>query len=1068
MSLKKNRKPYRALVAVGTLGALSLSSLLAVAPASAATPAKVGHPGASVTLNAPFNGIPSQSPLGPIKIVFNLDNGATFKSNQKTVPAQTYQTGNWISSQATATNCVLALSDTQMSCDINYPAQTWPTHSSYRWNPVAVVPVGAAGGTIYNMTTSMTGARNQAALPDAMEAAEAPTVVLSPNADATIAHVGEIITGTASAGYEVVLSTAGEGVVGTGIADDTGNWTIPVSVPLSEGPTIINATAGANTASRSFLVAAAPRAEVVVTTPAAGAELPKKDIVFAGVGEPNAVIEIRNDKGDVLATGTADDQGNWTATLPGPLTTGNHTFTVVDTHKNGPSTQVSYDVAADALKVLSPQADEVIGKSGVVVAGTAEPGETIQVKDGNGTVVATGTADPQGNWSATITGPLSAGAGSLTVTDGLGNTISMPVTVDSDALTVASPAAGTTLGKTGIEFAGTAEPGTTVEIKNSKGEVIASGTANAQGNWTATVAGPLVAGETTVTITAGDKTVERTYIVATDELVISSPAPGATVGKTGVEFAGTAEPGVTIQVKDDDGDVIATGVADAEGNWTATVDRSLPAGSGMFTVTDGERTVVVSGVIIATDDLVITSPAQGATVGKTGVQFAGTAEPGATVQIKDSNGKVIGLATADSEGNWTATIQDKLATGDNTFTITDGEHSFTYDVNAAADELVISTPAKGATVGKTGAEFTGTAEPGATVEIKNANGDVIATGVADAEGNWSATLDGKLPTGDNTFTITDGDQTITFDVTAAADPVVITSPAPGSTIETTVPAFAGTAEPGATVEIRDADGNVIGSGTADSEGNWTAPITGTLPEGATTITVSDGTNDTSYDFTVVKPDAPIQDVVITSPAPGSEISTTDVVFEGTATPGVTVEIKDADGNVIASGTADAEGNWTAPITGTLPEGATTITVSDGTNDTSYDFTVVKPVAPMEDLVITSPTDGSTISTTDVVFEGTANPGATVEIKDADGNVIASATADDQGAWAVTVPGPLPEGKTTLTLTDGTNTVTVEYLVTDDEEGTPMLNSLGGAAAAGLMLGLGALGLRRRKAAEAVA
>ncbi|WP_172889112.1 Ig-like domain-containing protein [Microbacterium sp. TPU 3598] len=914
MSLTKKSKAARVAVATGLLVALGAGTVGLASPASAVAPYdRMVKPGEQVAMTTSFEGTtPAEYQLHMSTIVFEVGNGATFKPNSS-VPASYYNkgTGKWVDvTHLYAGNCVTGSGGTTLTCgfpflpkgsEANYP---WKMGSAeYReYLPTILVPSGAALGTKYPVKATMTSTAHATRYVSAEAVATveaAPLTMATPVAGATLPHVGGVVTGTASAGHTVTVFNINESlqmtVLGTGVAGADGKYSVTLTTPMPEGPRELRVGSTGKTVTRNVLFAAAPRAEIVVSTPATGAKLPKTDVAFAGTAEPNAALEIRNSQGEVLASGVADAQGAWTAKVAGPLAAGSHTFTVVDTHKNGTSTQVTYEVATDALKVLSPQAGETIGKKGTLVSGTAEPGQTVQVKDNNGTILATAKTDTYGVFVATIAGPLPGGARTLTVTDGLGNQVNIDVKVESDALTITSPTAGAKLGKTGIEFAGTAEPGVSVEIKDSKGNVIASGVSNAQGVWTMTVTGPLPAGETTVSVTAGDKTVERTYTVATDPLVVTTPAPGAKIGKTGVEFAGTGEPGATIEIKNDNGDVIATGVADVEGNWSATVNGALPAGSGSFTVSDGERTVTVTGVTVETDALIVTSPTEGTPVAKTGTVLSGTAEPGVTVEIKDSTGNVIGIGTADKDGSWSATVQAKLTTGQNSLTVTDGAH------------------------------------------------------------------------------------TITHTVTASADPVVITSPAPGSEISATNPEFAGTAEPGATVEIKDVNGTVIGSGTADKDGNWSATVTGTLPEGATSITVT-----------------------------------------------------------------------------------------DGTNDYTFDFTVVEPAAPAADLVIVSPADGATIPTTDVVFEGTATPGATVEITDADGNVLATATADTEGVWTVTVPGPLPEGKNTLTLSDGTNTVTVEYLASDDEEGTPMVNSLGGAAAAGLLLGLGALGIRRRKTEEAAA
>lgn len=99
----------------------------------------------------------------------------------------------------------------------------------------------------------------------------------------------------------------------------------------------------------------------------------------------------------------------------------------------------------------------------------------------------------------------------------------------------------------------------------------------------------------------------------------------------------------------------------------------------------------------------------------------------------------------------------------------------------------------------------------------------------------------------------------------------------------------------------------------------------------------------------------------------------------------------------------------------------------------------------------------------IVFEGTAEPGATVEIKDTTGTVLASGTADENGNWTATVPY-LPEGLFKLTIVAGDKPVPYEYVAVVEAESTPVMDPTIGdvAAAAALAAGLGVMVIRRRR------
>ncbi|MFB9221004.1 Ig-like domain-containing protein, partial [Kurthia sibirica] len=120
----------------------------------------------------------------------------------------------------------------------------------------------------------------------------------------------------------------------------------------------------------------------------------------------------------------------------------------------------------------------------------------------------------------------------------------------------------------------------------------------------------------------------------------------------------------------------------------------------------------------------------------------------------------------------------------------------------------------------------------------------------------------------------------------------------------------GTGVPGDTIILKDKDGNKIGEGTVDKDGNYTIPtdrplekgevITATPNTGQNVGTPTDATvKDAPYDADAHKP-------TIKEPTAG------DNKVEGTGVPGDTIILKDKDGNKIGEGTVDKDGNYTIP------------------------------------------------------------------------------------------------------------------------------------------------------------
>ncbi|MCU7035646.1 Ig-like domain-containing protein, partial [Enterobacter hormaechei] len=119
----------------------------------------------------------------------------------------------------------------------------------------------------------------------------------------------------------------------------------------------------------------------------------------------------------------------------------------------------------------------------------------------------------------------------------------------------------------------------------------------------------------------------------------------------------------------------------------------------------------------------------------------------------------------------------------------------------------------------------------------------------------------------------------------------------------------GTAEPGSTITLKDADGNTIGTGKAGSDGKFTIDLGTPLTNGEQiTATATDPSGNTSQGGQVTAPDLTAPD------APANlEVSPDGKTVTGTAEPGSTVTLKDADGNTIGTGKAGSDGKFTIDL-----------------------------------------------------------------------------------------------------------------------------------------------------------
>ncbi|HBP5521138.1 TPA: BapA prefix-like domain-containing protein, partial [Pseudomonas aeruginosa] len=796
---------------------------------------------------------------------------------------------------------------------------------------------------------------------------------VAPNAPVVEPSNGSELSGTAEPGSSVTLTDGNGNPIGQTTADANGNWSFTPSTPLPDG-TVVNVVA------RDAAGNSSPPASVTVdaVAPATPTVDPSNGTTLSGTAEPGATVTLTDGNGNPIGQVTADGSGNWTFTPSTPLPNG----TVVNATATDPSgnasspASVTVDAVAPATPVVNPS-------NGTTLSGTAEPGATVTLADGNGNPIGQVTADGSGNWSFTPTTPLPNGTVvNATATDASGNTSAgSSVTVDSvaPATPVINPSNGTTL-------SGTAEPGSSVTLTDGNGNPIGQVTADGSGNWSFTPSTPLADG-TVVNATATDPAGNTSGQGSTTVDGVAPTTPTVNLSN-GSSFSGTAEPGSTVILTDGNGNPIAEVTADGSGNWTYTPSTPIANGTVVNVVAQDAAGNSSPGASVTVDSQAPAAPVVNPSNGTT---LSGTAEPGATVSLTDGNGNPIGQVTADGSGNWSFTPGTPLANG----TVVNATASDpTGNTSAPASTTVDSVaPAAPVVNPSNGAEISGTAEPGATVTLTDGSGNPIGQVTADGSGNWSFTP--STPLADGTVvnaTATDpagntGSQgSTTVDAIAPATPTVNLSN--GSSLS-------GTAEPGSTVILTDGNGNPIAEVTADGSGNWTFTPSTPIANGTVVNVVAEDAAGNSSPPATVTVDSSAPPAPVINPSNG-------VVISGTAEAGATVTLTDGGGNPIGQVTADGSGNWS--FTPGTPLANGTVIVATATDPTGNPgpqaATTVDAVAPPAPVI--DPSNGAEIS-------GTAEAGAKVILTDGNGNPIGETTADGSGNWTFTPGTPLANG-----------------------------------------------------------
>ncbi|EPO9716043.1 Ig-like domain-containing protein [Pseudomonas aeruginosa] len=838
---------------------------------------------------------------------------------------------------------------------------------------------------------------------------------VAPNAPVVEPSNGSELSGTAEPGSSVTLTDGNGNPIGQTTADANGNWSFTPSTPLPDG-TVVNVVA------RDAAGNSSPPASVTVdaVAPATPTVDPSNGTTLSGTAEPGATVTLTDGNGNPIGQVTADGSGNWTFTPSTPLPNG----TVVNATATDPSgnasspASVTVDAVAPATPVVNPS-------NGTTLSGTAEPGATVTLADGNGNPIGQVTADGSGNWSFTPTTPLPNGTVvNATATDASGNTSAgSSVTVDSvaPATPVINPSNGTTL-------SGTAEPGSSVTLTDGNGNPIGQVTADGSGNWSFTPSTPLADG-TVVNATATDPAGNTSGQGSTTVDGVAPTTPTVNLSN-GSSLSGTAEPGSTVILTDGNGNPIAEVTADGSGNWTYTPSTPIANGTVVNVVAQDAAGNSSPGASVTVDSQAPAAPVVNPSNGTT---LSGTAEPGATVSLTDGNGNPIGQVTADGSGNWSFTPGTPLANG----TVVNATASDpTGNTSAPASTTVDSVaPAAPVVNPSNGVVISGTAEPGATVTLTDGSGNPIGQVTADGSGNWAFTPATPLANGTVINALAQdaagnnsSPTSATVDSLAPAAPVI--DPSNGSVI-------AGTAEAGATVILTDGNGNPIGQVTADGSGNWSftpgTPLSnGTVVNAVAQDAAGNTSGPASTTVDSVAPAAPVID-----PSNGS-------VIAGTAEAGATVILTDGGGNPIGQATADGSGNWSFTPGTPLANGTVINAVAQDPagNTSGPTSTTVDAVAPATPVV--NPSNGSVIA-------GTAEAGATVILTDGGGNPIGQVTADGSGNWSFTPGTPLANGSVINALaqdaagnTSGPASTTVDSVA----PATPVLDPSNGTVISG--------------------
>ncbi|NSW03857.1 Ig-like domain-containing protein [Enterococcus faecalis] len=1033
------------LLAVGGSGVNELVDASLLGATTVTLPTTVSTPqNLSNNLDARFVGTVVQTDLLDVNLLATADGVSNIyfaagTTSEVTAPTVTGVTGN-----STAGYEVKGTADANATVEIRNAGG-------------AVIGTGTADGTgafTVTIPAGEAGANETltAVAKNASGTESTPTTFQTPADEATVtAPTITGVTGNSTAGYEVKgtadanatveIRNAGGTVIGTGTADGTGAFT--VTIPAGEAGANETLTAVAKNASGTESTPTTfqtPADEATVTAPTITGVTGNSTAGYEikGTADANATVEIRNAGGTVIGTGTADGTEAFTVTIPAGEAGANETLTAVAKNASGTeSTPTTFQTPADPnTPVATPIVETVTGSTtkGYEVKGTAEVGTTIEVRDAAGTVLGTATTGTDGKYTVTLDpGKATANQTLSVVAKNASGTESQPATATTPA-DVTAPTVDNITGNSGsgYEITGTADPNTTIEVRDPAGAVIGTGTSDANGDFTVTLpTGTTNPGDTLTVIgkdNAGNESQPTEVLVPADATVTAPTVTGVTGNSVaGYQVTGTADPNATIEIRDADGNVIATGTADGTGSFAV----NLPAGTANANETltalakDPDGNTSTPTTFQTPADEVVAPPSVDKVTGNTtqGYQVTGTAELGTTIEVRATDGTVLGTATTGPTGQYTVTLASGKATAKQTVNVVaKNDTGLESQPTTAMTPADVTTPTIGGITGDstTGYEITGTADPNTTIEVRNPDGTIIGTTTTDDQGNFTVDLPAGAANPGDTLTVVgkdgDGNESQPTEVTVPED-ATVAAPTVTTVTGTTATGYqvTGTAEPNVTIEIHNEAGLVIATGTTDGAGAFTITLptgTATANEALTAIAkdaAGKESNPTAFK-TPADPDAPVTTPTVDK-ITGSTTKGYQVV--GAAEVGTTVEVRDADGTVLGMATTGTDGKYTVTLEPGKASANETITVvaKNATGKESQPATATTPAD------LATPTIDSITGNSGKGYEitGTAEPKTTIDVRDADGTIIAATTANETGQYTVTLPAGVVTPGETITI-----------------------------------------------------
>ncbi|WP_153905610.1 Ig-like domain-containing protein, partial [Acinetobacter baumannii] len=722
---------------------------------------------------------------------------------------------------------------------------------------------------------------------------------------------------------------------------------------------------------------------------------------FTAQAEANTQIEVKNAVGEIVGLGYVDGAGNVSGYLYQVYLHGEElTFVVVDRAGNR-STEVKQNALIDDI-APNPIENIVLDINGQNFTAQAEANTQIEVKNAVGEIVGLGYVDGAGNVSGYLYQVYLHGEElTFVVVDRAGNRsteVKQNALIDDIA---PNPIENILLDANGQNFTAQAEANTQIEVKNTAGEVIGSGSTDSMGNVSGYFYQVYLHGEE-LTFVVVDRAGNRSTEVKQNAL-IDDIAPNAIeniiFNENGQNFTAQAEANSKVEVKNAAGEVVGSGYVDSVGNVSGYLNQVYLKGEELtFVVIDqaGNRSIEVKQTAFL--DNTAPENATNLVFSEDGSYLSGMAEPNATIQIFDQYGQL--LNQWNNNVNWDGTFNIYLNSNymhGEVFKVVVVDHagnlSGEVTVKAPLDDIA-PVAASDLVFNEDGSSLSGVAEPNTFIQIFDQNGQQMNT--------WSQSVNA-----DGTFTIFFGTYNLhgeeftvivkdlagnVSEAVSVKAPLDDIAPKPIKNIvfDANGQSFTAQAEANSQIEIFDSFGSQIGWGSTDSTGSVTGYFYQVYLHGEElTFVVIDRVGNRSDEMKLNA----LMDTIAPKPIENIIFNENGQNFTAQAEANSFISVKNAAGEFVGYGYVDSTGNVSGHFNQVYLKGEElTFIVIDKAGNQSIEY---KQNALTDDIA-PNPIENIVLNKNGQNFTAQAEADSQIEVKNTAGEVVGSGYVDSIG------------------------------------------------------------------------